>query len=141
MTKSSAAESRIGPAIENPINATRINVIGTCNILQCARENNIKKVIYSSTSSGYGNNECPNVETQMDDLNNKRIYLNRIYSQEDELNKESSLLNQKINKEKSIISNRYSLIARQRKAVIAGRVLTVLTLFTILYFVLSKLKE
>jgi len=65
-----AAESRIGPAIENPINATRINVIGTCNILQCARENNIKKVIYSSTSSGYGNNECPNVETQIDDCLN-----------------------------------------------------------------------
>ena len=39
-----AAESRIGPAIENPTNATFINVVGTCNVLQCARENKIKKV-------------------------------------------------------------------------------------------------
>jgi len=65
-----AAESRIVPAIENPVNATKINVIGTCNVLQCAREFNVKKVIYSSTSSGYGNNECPNVETQGDDCLN-----------------------------------------------------------------------
>ena len=65
-----AAESRIGPAIENPLNATKINVIGTCNILQCAREFNIQKVVYSSTSSGYGNNKCPNVETQRDDCLN-----------------------------------------------------------------------
>lgn len=65
-----AAESRIGPAIENPTNATFINVVGTCNVLQCARENKIKKVIYSSTSSGYGNNDCPNIETQPDDCLN-----------------------------------------------------------------------
>ena len=34
------------------------------------REFDVKKVIYSSTSSGYGNNECPNVETQSDDCLN-----------------------------------------------------------------------
>ena len=65
-----AAESRIIPAIENPLNATKINVIGTCNILQCAREHQIKRVIYSSTSSGYGNNICPNIETQNDECLN-----------------------------------------------------------------------
>jgi UDP-glucose 4-epimerase len=65
-----AAEARIGPAIKNPINALNINTIGTCNVLQCAREVGAKKVLYSSTSSGYGLNEAPNVETQPDDCLN-----------------------------------------------------------------------
>jgi len=65
-----AAEARIGPAIENPVNAVNINTIGTCNVLQCAREVKAKKVLYSSTSSGYGLNEAPNVETQPDDCLN-----------------------------------------------------------------------
>jgi len=65
-----AAEARIGPAIENPVNAVNINTIGTCNVLQCAREVGAKKVLYSSTSSGYGLNEAPNVETQPDDCLN-----------------------------------------------------------------------
>jgi len=65
-----AAEARIGPAIENPVNALNINTIGTCNVLQCAREVGAKKVLYSSTSSGYGLNEAPNVEIQPDDCLN-----------------------------------------------------------------------
>ena len=65
-----AAEARIGPAIENPVNAVNINTIGTCNVLQCAREVGAKKVLYSSTSSGYGLNESPNIETQPDDCLN-----------------------------------------------------------------------
>jgi len=65
-----AAEARIGPAIENPVNALNINTMGTCNVLQCAREVGAKKVLYSSTSSGYGLNEAPNVETQPDDCLN-----------------------------------------------------------------------
>ena len=65
-----AAEARIGPAIENPLNALNINTMGTCNVLQCAREVGAKKVLYSSTSSGYGLNESPNIETQPDDCLN-----------------------------------------------------------------------
>ena len=65
-----AAEARIGPAIENPLNALNINTMGTCNVLQCAREVKAKKVLYSSTSSGYGLNEAPNIETQPDDCLN-----------------------------------------------------------------------
>ena len=65
-----AAEARIGPAIENPVNALNINTLGTCNVLQCAREVGAKKVLYSSTSSGYGLNESPNIETQPDDCLN-----------------------------------------------------------------------
>ena len=65
-----AAEARIGPAIENPLNALNINTMGTCNVLQCAREVGAQKVLYSSTSSGYGLNEAPNIETQPDDCLN-----------------------------------------------------------------------
>lgn len=65
-----AAESRLQPAIENPIDAIDRNCVGTCTVLQCAREANVKRVVYSSTSSGYGNNPHPNVETQPDDCLN-----------------------------------------------------------------------
>jgi len=49
-----AAESRIQPAIINPLLAVKTNVLGTATILQCSREANVKKVMYSSTSSAYG---------------------------------------------------------------------------------------
>lgn len=66
-----AAEARIQPAIENPIEAVSINSVGTVTVLQCAREAGVKRVMYSSTSSGYGLiNELPNVETQPDDCLN-----------------------------------------------------------------------
>ena len=55
-----AAESRLQPAIKNPIEAVSINSLGTCTVLQCAREAGVKKVMYSSTSSGYGLNPHPN---------------------------------------------------------------------------------
>lgn len=65
-----AAESRLQPAIKNPIEAVTKNCVGTCTVLQCAREAGIKKVIYSSTSSGYGLNSWPNHEEQRDDCLN-----------------------------------------------------------------------
>lgn len=65
-----AAEARIQPAILNPIEAVSINCVGTVTVLQCAREAGVKKVIYSSTSSGYGFNESPNHENQRDDCLN-----------------------------------------------------------------------
>jgi len=65
-----AAEARIQPAIENPIEAVSINSVGTVTVLQCAREAGVKRVMYSSTSSGYGMNEPPNIETQIDDCLN-----------------------------------------------------------------------
>ena len=65
-----AAEARIQPAILNPVEAISINSVGTCTVLQCAREAGVKKLMYSSTSSGYGMNEQPNIETQPDDCLN-----------------------------------------------------------------------
>ena len=65
-----AAEARIQPAILNPIEAVSVNCVGTVTVLQCAREAGVQKVIYSSTSSGYGYNDPPNNEDQRDDCLN-----------------------------------------------------------------------
>ena len=65
-----AAEARIQPAVLNPVGAVSINSVGTCTVLQCAREAKVKKLMYSSTSAAYGMNSQPNVETQPDDCLN-----------------------------------------------------------------------
>jgi len=66
-----AAEARIQPAIINPLLAIKTNVLGTANVLQASRENKVKRVIYSTTSSYYGRkNSLPNVETQQEDCLN-----------------------------------------------------------------------
>ena len=65
-----AAESRLQPAIQNPIEAVHKNCVGTATMLQCAREAGVKRFVYSSTSSGYGNNPWPNTEDQPDDCLN-----------------------------------------------------------------------
>jgi len=54
------AESRIQPTLERPQDACMTNFVGTCNVLQAARTNGVKRVMYSSTSAGYGlKNEIP----------------------------------------------------------------------------------
>jgi len=66
-----AAEARIQPTIVNPRLAVQTNVLGTCNILQAARENGVKRVVYSSTSSAYGlSNPIPNTEDMPKDCLN-----------------------------------------------------------------------
>jgi len=65
-----AAESRLQPAIENPIHAMKQNVLGTTVVLQCAREAGVKRVVLSSTSSVYGLRTPPNNEKQKEDCLN-----------------------------------------------------------------------
>jgi UDP-glucose 4-epimerase len=65
-----AAESRIGPCIENPLLAVRTNVQGTSVMLQCAREVDVKRFVFSSTSSIYGLNQAPNSESDQSDCLN-----------------------------------------------------------------------
>jgi len=60
-----AAESRIQPAILNPTYATKVNVVGTCNVLQAAREAKVKRVVYSSTSAAYGLTNTPPLTEDM----------------------------------------------------------------------------
>ena len=44
-----AAESKIGTCIDNPIQAASTNELGTCTLLQAARENNVC-LLYTSPS-------------------------------------------------------------------------------------------
>ena len=60
-----AAESRIQPAIKNPLHAVNVNTLGTCNVLQASREHNVKRVIYSSTSAAYGLKNLPPLKETM----------------------------------------------------------------------------
>jgi len=63
-----ASDARIQIAIQNPRKSMHINAVGTFNILEASRENNVKRVIYSSTSSSYGKkNILPNIESQNPD--------------------------------------------------------------------------
>ena len=66
-----AAESRIQPTLERPVKACMTNYIGTCNVLEASRRNNIKRVMYSSTSSAYGlKNSIPLRESMQRDCLN-----------------------------------------------------------------------
>jgi UDP-glucose 4-epimerase len=59
----------------NPCEAIDVNVAGTANVLDAARYNGVKKVIFSSTSAIYENNKTfPSKET--DEVNPTLIYSN-----------------------------------------------------------------
>tara|TARA_B100000902_G_scaffold399090_1_gene468345 strand:+ start:332 stop:1330 length:999 start_codon:yes stop_codon:yes gene_type:complete len=49
-----AALSDVVPSIENPRSYLNTNIMGTVNILEAMRENNVKKIIYAASSSCYG---------------------------------------------------------------------------------------
>ena len=52
-----AAYPRVQPSIEDPLGTHDINVNGTLNVLMAAREAKVKRVIYSASSSAYGDQE------------------------------------------------------------------------------------
>jgi len=63
-----ASDARIQPAILNPRKSVENNIIGTSNVLELSRLNNVKRFIYSSTSSAYGKkSKLPNTEIQNSD--------------------------------------------------------------------------
>ena len=49
-----AALARVQPSIEDPVAFNKANVDGTLNILICAKNAGIKRVVYSASSSAYG---------------------------------------------------------------------------------------
>ena len=49
-----AAWARIPRSIQDPIGTHNVNVNGTLNVLQAARDNGVPRVVYSSSSSVYG---------------------------------------------------------------------------------------
>lgn len=52
-----AALPRVQFSIEHPREANEVNVTGTLNILTAAKESGVRRVIYSASSSAYGNQE------------------------------------------------------------------------------------
>lgn len=50
-----AALARVQPSIEDPVTFNEVNVTGTINVLVASRDAGVKKVIYSASSSAYGN--------------------------------------------------------------------------------------
>ena len=49
-----AALTSVPRSVEDPLSTNEVNITGTLNVLLAARDNNIKKVIYASSSSVYG---------------------------------------------------------------------------------------
>jgi len=52
-----AAQAGVRYSIENPETYIDSNIVGFLNILECCRNYNVKKLVYASSSSVYGNNE------------------------------------------------------------------------------------
>jgi len=52
-----AALARVQPSIEDPITFNNINVNGTLNLLFACHKANVNRVVYSASSSAYGNAE------------------------------------------------------------------------------------
>lgn len=49
-----AAQTKVQQSIEKPLFTNEHNITGTLNVLWCAKEAGVKKVIYSASSSAYG---------------------------------------------------------------------------------------
>ena len=62
-----AARAGVRPSLQLPLLYEEVNVLGTLNLLEAARNNNCQKFIFGSSSSVYG--ECKNIpfkETELD---------------------------------------------------------------------------
>ena len=59
-----AAQAGVRPSVQNPNLHFEVNVLGTVNVLEMCRKYRVKKVVYASSSSVYGNHpDTPFVET------------------------------------------------------------------------------
>jgi len=58
-----AAIASVLRSVEDPLSTNEVNITGTLNVLLAARDNNVKKVVYASSSSVYGDTPTlPKVE-------------------------------------------------------------------------------
>lgn len=49
-----AAHINLRKSFDNPVADAKTNILGSLNILECCRKNNVKKVIYASSAAVYG---------------------------------------------------------------------------------------
>jgi len=52
-----AAKAGVRPSLSDPAEYFSVNVMGTLNILELMRKNNLKRMLFASSSSVYGNNK------------------------------------------------------------------------------------
>jgi len=78
-----AAFARVEPSIKDPITSNDINLNGTLNVLTAARDAKVKKVVYSASSSAYGNQEtmplCENMPTNPMSPYGLQKYMGELY--------------------------------------------------------------
>jgi len=61
-----AALGSVPRSIKDPVTSTHVNILGTVNIFDAARQNNIKRVVYAASSSTYGDSrKLPKVEHEI----------------------------------------------------------------------------
>ena len=60
-----AALARVLRSIEDPVTTNEVNITGTLNVLIAARDNSVKKVVYASSSSVYGDTPTLPKDEQM----------------------------------------------------------------------------
>lgn len=65
-----AAMSKVAPSIDKFEFCTEQNIIGTQNLLVAARDAKVKKVVYSGSSTYYGNQKAPQREDSLPDCLN-----------------------------------------------------------------------
>lgn len=65
-----AAKARIQKCIANPFETYKTNYTGTLSVLEFSKFHKVKKIIFSSTSSIYGNNKSPQKESDEPDCLN-----------------------------------------------------------------------
>ncbi len=89
-----AAQAGVRYSLENPGKYIDVNVFGFINLIEEAKKNNIKKFIYASSSSVYGDsNNFPLKETE-------NLYPKNIYAVSKKLNEEIADLHHKIDSTK-----------------------------------------
>lgn len=61
-----AALARVQPSIKDPVTSHSVNSVGTLNVLVASKDAGVKRVVYSASSSAYGNQEISPLSETME---------------------------------------------------------------------------
>lgn len=60
-----AAKARVPISVKDPIGTSQINIMGTINVFKASQEAGVKRVVFASSSSVYGNGNKPPFKEEM----------------------------------------------------------------------------